>query len=175
MSAEPLGEPRLLAIAATLGADVPFLTSTHAYAMGWGRGERLLALQPPPQRHVTLLVPAFGVSTAEAYGWISSNSRPPAVDDAAVLEPAALATWAGIAAVATNDFETVVSAHHPVLAALVEALESAGCAPAMLSGSGSVVFGVLPDGIAHPPRVDEPCVTLLTRTAMRVEPVSALD
>ena len=66
MSDRPLGEAKLLAIAATLGADVPFLTGTHVCALGWGRGERLFALEPPPQRYVTLLVPAFGVNTAEA-------------------------------------------------------------------------------------------------------------
>ena len=175
MAPEPLGETRLLAIAATLGADVPFLTSSHVSVLGWGRGERMLALPSPPQRHVVLLVPAFGVNTAEAYGWLTSNPRPPLVDDAAVLEPAALTTWRGIAAVARNDFETVVSAHHPILAAMIEALENGGCAPAMLSGSGSVVFGVLPEGESKAPRVDEPCMTLLTRTAMRVEQVSVLD
>jgi 4-diphosphocytidyl-2-C-methyl-D-erythritol kinase len=175
MSPAPLGEARLLAVAATLGADVPFLTTMHACALAWGRGERMLALPAPPQRHVALLVPAFGVNTAEAYGWLTSNPRPPVLEDVGVLEPAALATWEGIAAVARNDFETVVSAHHPVLAALIEALEGGGCAPAMLSGSGSVVFGVLPDGVSNAPRVDEPCETLLTRTAARVEQVSALD
>jgi len=174
MSPAPMGEGRLLGIAATLGADVPFLASTHACALGWGRGDRLLALQAPPARSVVLLVPAFGVNTAEAYGWLSSHPRSMAPEETGVLDPALLATWAGIAAVATNDFETVVSAHHPVLASLVESLAAAGCAPAMLSGSGSVVFGVLPDGVSQAPRVDEPCVTLLTRSATRVEPVSVL-
>ena len=76
---------------------------------------------------------------------------------------------------AVNDFETVVAAHHPVLAALVNALHVTGCAPAMLSGSGSVVYGVLPEGVSTAPRVDEPCATLLTRSATRVEQVSVLD
>lgn len=175
MSARPLGERQLLSLAATLGADVPFLTSTQACALGWGRGERLLALQPPPARHVVLLVPAFGVNTAEAYGWLSSRPHSATTAETGILEPASLATWDGLAAVATNDFETVVAAHHPVLAALVDALEGSGCAPAMLSGSGSVVFGVLPDGVSELPRVIDPCVTLITRSATRVEPVSILD
>ena len=174
MSPEPLGEARLLAIAATLGADVPFLTSTRACALGWGRGERLLALAPPPQRNVVLLVPAFGVDTAEAYGWLSSQPRSVLPGEAGVLDPTSLATWTGIAAVATNDFETVVSAHHPVLAALVDGLASAGCEPAMLTGSGSVVFGVLPEDVSNAPHLAEPCVTVLTRSATRVEPVSAV-
>jgi 4-diphosphocytidyl-2-C-methyl-D-erythritol kinase len=175
MSPQPLGEARLLAIATTLGADVPFLTCTHACALGWGRGERLLALQAPPARPVVLLVPAFGVNTAEAYGWLSSRPAATSADESGILDPATLATWEGLVAVATNDFETVVTAHHPELAALVETLRHARCAPAMLSGSGSVVFGVLPDGVSSAPRVNEPCATVLTRSATRVEPVSALD
>jgi 4-diphosphocytidyl-2-C-methyl-D-erythritol kinase len=175
MSAEPLAEPRLLAIAASLGADVPYLSTMHVSALGWGRGERLLALEPPPPRAVVLLVPAFGVNTTEAYGWLSSHAGSAVLDVAGVLDAASLATWPGISAVAVNDFETVVAAHHPVLAAMVEALTEAGCAPAMLSGSGSVVFGVLPEGVTRAPPVSEPCASLLTRSASRVERVSLLD
>lgn len=175
MSATPLGEARLLAIAATLGADVPFLASSSACALGWGRGERLLALHPPPVRDVALLVPAFGVNTAEAYGWLSSHPRAARPDEPGVLDPAALERWEGISAVAVNDFETVVAAHHPVLAAMVDALRAAGCAPAMLSGSGSVVYGVLPVGAEEKPSVSEPCTMVMTRSASRVEPVSVLD
>jgi 4-diphosphocytidyl-2-C-methyl-D-erythritol kinase len=176
MAEAPLGDAALLRIAADLGADVPFLTTRHPCALGWGRGERLLPLATPPARDVVLLVPAFGVRSAEAYGWLGAGPARRPGADAGVLDPSALGEWRGIAAVATNDFETVVAAHHPVLAAMTEALQRAGCAPAMLSGSGSVVFGVLPAGApATPPSIDEPCTTLMTRSAIRVEPVSLLD
>jgi 4-diphosphocytidyl-2-C-methyl-D-erythritol kinase len=175
MSPAPLGEARLLTLAATLGADVPFLTGTRACALGWGRGERLLALEPPESRPVVLLVPEFGVNTAEAYGWLREGAVGLVGDDEGILDPSALSTWAGLTAVATNDFEAVVAARHPVLASLIRALQAAGCAPAMMSGSGSVVFGVLPEGTPRPPQVNEPCSVLLTRSATRVEPVSVLD
>ena len=176
MAEAPLGDNVLLRIAAELGADVPFLSTRHPCALGWGRGERLLPLAPPPARDVVLLVPAFGVRSAEAYGWLRAGPARRPGADAGLLDPAALAEWRGIATVATNDFETVVAAHHPVLAAMTEELQRAGCAPAMLSGSGSVVFGVLPAGApATPPTIDEPCTTLMTRSAIRVEPVSLLD
>lgn len=173
MSARPLGEQRLLAIAGTLGADVPFLTSTSACALAWGRGERMFALQPPPERHVVLLVPRFAVNTAEAYGWLADRDR--AADDAsALLRRDSFATWEGIARLAVNDFEPVVAARHPEIAELLGMLRSAGCAPAMMSGSGSVVFGVLPEGGAPALDVRVPSTVLTTRTATRVEPVSAL-
>jgi 4-diphosphocytidyl-2-C-methyl-D-erythritol kinase len=68
----PLDVGTLLRLAATLGADVPFLVSDLAYALAWGRGERLLALAPPPVREVVLLVPPFAVNTAAAYGWLAA-------------------------------------------------------------------------------------------------------
>lgn len=183
MAAKPLGEAALLRIAFTLGADVPFLTSGHAYALAWGRGERLLALTPPTRRVVVLLVPSFGVSTKEAYGWLEAPraSSMPVGDAGGILKPSALRSWTQIAALAVNDFEEVVSMRHPEVSALVAGLTEMGCAPAMLSGSGSVVFGVHPAGELGVRFVDaggegQPTVrALITGSAERVEPVVALD
>ena len=176
MSPEPLGEAALLRLAATLGADVPFLSSESPCALGWGRGERLLPLPPPPPRDVVLLVPPFGVSTADAYGWLRTDATLQPGLDATMLDPAALTDWGGLAAVATNDFEPVVARRHPEVASLLETLRAASCAPAMMSGSGSVVFGILPAGAdAACPAVSQPCTAMMTRTGMRVEPVSLLD
>lgn len=176
MSTTPLGESALLEIAGTLGADVPFLTSEQACALSWGRGERMLGLAPPPARSIVLLVPAFGVNTAEAYGWLAARASSGARAGAGLLDLESLTSWNGLATIAENDFERVVSAHHPVLAAMVEALCRVGCSPAMLSGSGSVVFGVFPaDAPVQLPALSEPCTALLTRSANQVEPVSALD
>jgi 4-diphosphocytidyl-2-C-methyl-D-erythritol kinase len=183
MAAKPLGEPALLRIAFTLGADVPFLTSRHAFALAWGRGERLLALKPPPKRVVALIVPSFGVNTKEAYGWLEAPraSSMQVGDAAGILKPAALADWKRLTALAVNDFEPVVITRHPVIAELLDGLRGMGCAPAMLSGSGSVVFGVMPfeagairfvpDATDGPP----PVRGLSTMSADRVEPVVALD
>jgi 4-diphosphocytidyl-2-C-methyl-D-erythritol kinase len=183
MAAKPLGEAALLRIAHTLGADVPFLTSEHPYALAWGRGERLLALTPPPSRVVVLLVPSFGVNTKEAYGWLEGPraSSSPLGDAGGIFKPSALRSWKQIAALAVNDFQDVVSTRHPEIAALAAGLTEMGCAPAMLSGSGSVVFGVEPAKPLGVRFVDaggegQPTVrALITASAERVEPVVALD
>ena len=182
MSPKPLGEAALLRIAFTLGADVPFLASSHAYALAWGRGERLLALKPPSRRTVVLVVPAFGVNTREAYGWLESPraTSVPVGDAAGMLKPAALADWKRLLPLAVNDFEPVVITRHPVIAELLDGLRGMGCAPAMMSGSGSVVFGVLPGlssvGFGTPAGEEPPPVRgLVTTSADRVEPVVVLD
>ena len=182
MSAAPVGEPALLAIAARLGADVPFLASECAYALAWGRGERLLGLAAPPGREVLLVLPSFAVNTVEAYGWMAARSdveRAPATDTG-VLDPNVLSQWPVIARLASNDFEPVVAARHPSVDTALARLREHGCAPAMMSGSGSSLFGVLPEGA----RVDVPRLdgehggpaprVLLTRTATDAAPVIPL-
>jgi 4-diphosphocytidyl-2-C-methyl-D-erythritol kinase len=179
MAPAPIGESALLVLAATLGADVPFLASECAFALGWGRGERLLALPTPAEREVLLVLPPFAVNTAEAYRWLATAREAGASpsEPSGVLEPTALADWSAIARLAINDFEPVVAARHPLVATVVARLRALGCAPAMMSGSGSSVFGVMPHGAGvEVPRFDgehgapAPRV-LLTRTATDVAPV----
>lgn len=175
----PVGEGALLVIASRLGADVPFLTSSAPYALAWGRGERMLALPPPEERELLLVLPPFAVNTAAAYGWLATAREADGRSElaGAVLPLASLSDWSALAPLAVNDFETVVAARHPSIATIVKRLRDLGCEPAMMSGSGSSVFGVLPrtagvevprfaDGSAeHAPRV------LLTRSAVGVAPV----
>jgi 4-diphosphocytidyl-2C-methyl-D-erythritol kinase len=60
----------------------------------------------------------------------------------AVLAADALATWEEVAREATNDFEAVVARRHPVVAELTDRFRSMDALVALLSGSGSTVFGV---------------------------------
>ena len=180
MAAVPLGEAALLAIAARLGADVPFLTSGYAYALAWGRGERLLDLRAPEEREVLLVLPPFRVNTAEAYGWLAAarDAGYAATPDATgVLDANALGDWARIARIATNEFEPLVAARHPMIESVLARLRELGCAPAMMSGSGSSLFGVLPRAAAVDlPSFDSPLGgpaphVVLSRTAIAVAPV----
>ena len=90
------------------------MTIESPMALAWGRGERLLpAPRARPRARSLLVVPDFGVSTADAYGWLSPTAGRTR-RRAAVLAPESLATWEAIVAVATNDFERVVARRHPV-------------------------------------------------------------
>lgn len=140
MSPRPLGK-RLLELATPLGADVPFMATEHAMALGWGRGERLLALPPLASRSVMLAIPPFAIPTRDAYGWLA-ESRDGYVPRAAMLDLAQLGSWNGITQLAANDFQSVVAARQPAIAELADELRAAGATIALLSGSGSTVFGV---------------------------------
>jgi 4-diphosphocytidyl-2-C-methyl-D-erythritol kinase len=140
LSPSPLGR-RLVELAPKLGADVAFMTIDSPTALAWGRGERLFPLPVLAPRPIVLLMPSFAVSTKDAYAWLA-HDRGEYEANAALLQPSELDTWEGVAAVAANDFEAVVSRRHPEIASYVEALKSAGALAAMMSGSGSAVFGV---------------------------------
>jgi len=144
LAPRPLGTATLVDLAARLGADVAFLTSPSELALAWGRGERMLDLPPLPAATVLLIVPDFGVNTAQAYSAMAeSRANAPMSAGAAWRSPRALGSWNAVAADAVNDFEAVVFADHPALAtvrARLSALPSTVLA--MMSGSGSTLFAV---------------------------------
>jgi len=161
-----LGWSAVARLAGQLGADVPFLTSETVYALAWGRGERMLALAAPPARDVALVVPAFAVHTAEAFGWLAARDVQPGGGRAhpAPFEVGALSDWVGIAGVARNDFEPVVAERHPVIVEHVATVFGI----AGSSGGGEAVIRALP-GVGHGARY------IHTRTAVRVEPVVVIE
>jgi len=127
-------------IAAALGADVPFFLDGGT-ALGLRRGDVLRQLADAPPAWVTLVVPAFGVSTADAYRWFDNDT---VGADLRVRPGLRLPRRAGTPAgpYVANDLEAPVASRHPEIARLVAALRRAGASLAAMSGSGSAVFGL---------------------------------
>ena len=172
MSDQPIGEDGVVALAATLGSDVPFMASEQALALGWGRGERLLGLPPLPARECALVVPSFAINTAEAYQWMAESRGESVVGMLVHLET--VQDWWQVPSIATNDFEVVVGARYPAIRRYVQGLKDAGCEIAMMSGSGSVVFGIGPErGADTVLKVGDRLIRTLT--ASRVEPVCRIE
>jgi 4-diphosphocytidyl-2-C-methyl-D-erythritol kinase len=141
-----LGTDRLLRIAITLGADVPFFVAGTPCALAWGRGERLLALPAPERRHVVIIVPDTPISTPHAYAELARRRRPGAAPPApACMTPEELGEWNGITRRARNDFEPIAFETVPELRAARARLGGHGGAPVLLSGSGSAMFAVFAD------------------------------
>lgn len=132
----------LLLLAARLGADVAFFASGAPLALGWGRGERLFRLSPPPAAPVLLAVPPIGVSTPEAYRWWD-EMHPNAVPRGPVtLDAEAFGSWGGIGRLGGNDFEVPVFSRYPPLRAVFERLAQTGPLWVRLCGSGAAVAAV---------------------------------
>ncbi len=175
---EPIPPDALLDLASKLGADVPFLSSCSAMALAWGRGERMLALPPLPPRVVLLLTPPFAVSTAEAYSWIAQERGDAFNPLAGELTLGMLRDWNSVQTIARNDFEPVVMRKQPLIRTLLSSLRSLGASIAMLSGSGSTVFGIFDDDSGLNVSHFDPSLGAKpqrTRTAAHVEEVLLTD
>jgi len=146
---------RLLELAAELGSDVPFFLLGGA-AVALGRGTELYPLPDAPPTRGLLVAPGLQVSTAEAYRALDREltSPPPSTMISSfqswAWERAEPPRTGPVPAAGGNDFEPVVFARHPRLATLKRQLERLGAKPAMLSGSGSALFGLF----AAPPPVE---------------------
>jgi 4-diphosphocytidyl-2-C-methyl-D-erythritol kinase len=136
----PVRPAQLTDVAATLGADVPFFLAGGT-ALGLGRGDEVYPLADLPRHWIVLLVPGFGVSTADAYSWYDSErdlSR-----GGGAREPQHVpGPWPSRAAQMINDLEPAIARHHPEIDHMRTALRRAGALAAAMSGSGSAVFGL---------------------------------
>jgi 4-diphosphocytidyl-2-C-methyl-D-erythritol kinase len=141
-----------LADARALGSDVPFFL-VGGGALVEGTGERVTALGALPPWHVVLLVPAVHVATGDAFGRLArrrAHDPPPSrprSDSASMRALVAVqrADYEGALAAAVNDFEPLMSAAYPPVAAALNALRAAGAEHAMLSGSGGACFALCRD------------------------------
>ena len=145
LNPDPLDSATLLTVAASLGADVPFLTSESARVLAWGRGERMLPLAGLPRSTVHLATFELGVNTAAAYQALAAAraAQRLAPVGSALLGAATLDSWSALRRHARNDFEVPVFALRPDVAAVHAAWAAA--APGALvrmSGSGATVFAV---------------------------------
>jgi 4-diphosphocytidyl-2-C-methyl-D-erythritol kinase len=130
--------PKLMELAAGLGSDVPFFL-LGGTALGLNRGTELYPLPDLPASPVLLITPGIHVSTAEAYRAL--NRAPAEEPDAGILNHFQSVAWR-IAREQLNDFEEVVFRQHPQLKSIKGKLLKLGARPALMSGSGSTVFGV---------------------------------
>jgi 4-diphosphocytidyl-2-C-methyl-D-erythritol kinase len=154
MSPNPMAHPGLLALAAELGSDVPFLASDSVMALAWGHGERMLSLNALPQQDLFLVSPGFSVSTADAYRWLDEDRarRKDAhaqmgekVDtlESLIFDSLDLSRWSSIAVFARNDFEMPVASRYPELREFLDWLRNSRAMFSGMTGSGSTLFGVL--------------------------------
>lgn len=190
----PMGSHALTEIAASLGSDVPFLASDAVMALGWGRGERLFALPALPRRDILLMTPDFSVPTGRAYSWLDEDRNdipiaagadstanrggwpvipPPDYDTAVFIGRPNLLTWKGLDGWAKNDFEPVIVARYPELAAMLQRLRNSRAEFSGMTGSGSTIFGILdgPVDFARVPPEHRPRVRSTTSAIDVVQPL----
>ena len=145
LTGEPLSQETLVAISAALGADVPFCISGGT-ALATGIGTELSPLPPLPDCCFVVVKPEGGVSTPEAYRLLDSAPTllHPDVDGVCAALHAGDLTQ--LIPCMGNSFEAPLALPHTD--AIVAALRKGGAEAALLTGSGSAVFGLFTDETA---------------------------
>ncbi|MCF8078996.1 MAG: 4-(cytidine 5'-diphospho)-2-C-methyl-D-erythritol kinase [Desulfobacterales bacterium] len=137
----PFSPEEMARLGFRLGADVPFFLLGKP-ALASGVGERLEPFDGLAARPVLIVAPGFSISTSAVYGALNlaltkcrkrhKNSR---FRERKFEVPGDLC----------NDLETVVEPRYPVISSVKKALMDCGAQGALLSGSGSCVFGLFAD------------------------------
>lgn len=135
---------QLSAIGAKLGSDIPFFIE-GSYAIIEGRGDIVTQLLDTPRYDIILIKPDFNISTAWAYQRITEYSDVSfkychKLDNALLTRD-----FAQIQLLMKNDFEPALKGEFPEIGHIKTSLMEQGAISAMLSGSGSAVFGIYPD------------------------------
>ncbi len=181
LAPRPVSEEALLDLAGRLGSDVPFLVSDYAMALAWGRGDKLLRLDPLPLRDVQLFFPPFGIDTAQAYALLE-ESRSDSSSRSPELTTEMFADWESAARNSVNDFEPVMRPRWSEIDTLLTRGARSGHFYRM-SGTGSTVFKVT--GVTTRPVESNSTLSslvvpagtrsIITRTSTSVVPIELLD
>jgi len=142
---------RLIEIAVSLGADVPFFLF-GGRALGVNKGDEIYPLDDVSKHSVLVVAPGIHVPTPEAFRWANVPALAAAQGSPRLTKPVrnhklwrfCALCWSTQVSGLSNDFEPPVFRRHPRLATIKRALLHAGATEAMLAGSGSAVFGVFP-------------------------------
>lgn len=150
----PLTEEGLFSLAARLGADVPF-TLSGGTVLCEGIGEKLTKLPTLKDVWFAAVKPEVSISTPEAYrafDRLEKIERKSYDSFEAALKAGNTAVWAD------NMFNALEYAvNDPLIASVRKEMTVRGALGAMMTGSGSVVFGVFDSREAAKKCIDNMC------------------
>lgn len=138
----PLSTAALMETARKLGADVPFFVDGRP-ALATGIGDRLSPCSHLPDPPIVLIYPGTPVSTADVYR--KSNfglTKTKKINTKNIFKHIREKNLAGLL---YNDLEPAAFGINPEIAVAKAALLERGALGALMTGSGSAVFGIYPD------------------------------
>ncbi|MDX2227382.1 MAG: 4-(cytidine 5'-diphospho)-2-C-methyl-D-erythritol kinase [Verrucomicrobiae bacterium] len=142
-----LSTEKLEVLCARLGSDCAFFIRNTA-ALCRGRGEIIEPVEIATKLDLVIINPGFGISTKWSYESLPQYGypkAPPVQNLIACLNHGRLDSLQGHL---YNTLERPAFDKHLILPVMRQHLVEAGCVAAMMSGSGSTLFGVAPSGAA---------------------------
>lgn len=137
----PLGESELLELAAKTGSDVPFCL-IGGTALAQGRGELLTELPDFPDCCFVIAKPEFSISTPEFFRALDSIKLRMHPDTDGIISALEAGDLKNICRRMYNVFEDVPDRRLRAVSEIKSALSEAGSLGAIMTGTGSAVFGI---------------------------------
>jgi len=135
----PVPFTRLLELGLACGADVPFCM-TGGTCLAEGLGEKLTPLPALPHCHILLLRPRFPLSTKKIFSLVDMKKIQHHPDTRGLINALQSRDLSGILVRLYNGLETFVP--RPEIAEYKKLLLEKGADAALMTGSGSVVYGI---------------------------------
>ena len=131
----------LISVASELGSDVPFFLFSPC-SIGRGRGEILEPVKNSIRFYVLMVYPGFAVPTASVYKNLKLKLTK-RENNISILKNFLLQSeFVRLGATWSNDLELFVFKEYPGLSGIKKEMLALGAKGALLSGSGSTVFGI---------------------------------
>lgn len=131
----------MLKIGGKFGADIPYCM-IGGTALAEGIGEVLTKIEPVPQLHLVVTKPRVSVSTAYIFGHLNLDSGIKHPDIEGMITAIQEGNIEGIVARLGNVLEDVTIKGYSEVATIKEAVMASGALGALMTGSGSAVFGI---------------------------------
>lgn len=132
---------KLERLAEAIGSDVKFMVRGGC-AIGRGRGEELEWLPALPPLPIVVVVPELTISTAWAYESLKMELTREDTHLTMMADALRKEDVAGLCDLLENDFERLVFGRFPIVKRIKDELIGLGARGALMSGSGSSVYGI---------------------------------
>jgi len=132
---------QIIRLALEAGSDVPFFVKSKP-AIGKSRGEILEYLDLEIAEPVLIINPGINISTKEAFRNVTAKNID--YDFHSFIKNSRL-DYSSMRQVVINDFEDYVFGNYPEIGKIKDTLYESGALFALMSGSGSTVYGIFPD------------------------------
>lgn len=138
---KPLNRSELEELGSLLGSDIPFCVAGGT-ALASGRGEILTDLSPFPDCCFVIAKPAFSISTPELFSKIDLTALKYHPDTQGIVSSLEQNDLSGICRRMFNVFEDVLPQKPNDIAFIKNTLMDFGALSAIMTGTGSAVFGI---------------------------------
>ena len=138
---KPLSLDELCFLGSRVGSDVPFCI-LGGTAITEERGDKLFPINHPPQAYYVVCKPEASLSTKEMYDLLDTEGIPACSDTKKIVTGIRNHNLQQIARNLYNVFEEPAVRQVPEIAKVKQQLKQYGALNAMMTGSGSAVFGL---------------------------------